>query len=330
MSAAGPEDTAPGDGVQDIEARASAWLRRRHLEDWGAEDEGALAAWLGQSMNHAVAYWRIKAVWDRTERLAALRPGAPKASFGERRRWLWPIIAKAAGVAAAIVILGIGALWAIHGPRERVYATAVGEREIITLADGSQIELNTDTVLRADVSAGKRRIWLEKGEAYFQVKHDAAHPFVVTAGRHRVTDLGTKFLIRDDRNHFEVAVMDGRVRLDSTARNGHTRSALLTPGDVALATENAVSIRHKPKPVLADELSWRRGMLVFRRTTLADAAAEFNRYNDEKIVVADPKLAKLQIGGTFQANNINAFIEVTQDVLGLHAVRRAGAIVISR
>ena len=78
-----------------------------------------------------------------------------------------------------------------------MFSTEVGGHETVTFSDGTRIELNTNTVLRARMTTAQRTVWLDKGEAYFQVKHDPAHPLTVIAG-HRVTDLGTEFLVRDD------------------------------------------------------------------------------------------------------------------------------------
>ena len=71
-------------------------------------------------------------------------------------------------------------------------------------------------------------------------------------------------------------------------------------------------------------------MLVFKRNSLADVAAEFNRYNRRKLIVADGAAAKLTIDGTFHANNVEAFTDIAQDILGLRVDRRADEIVISR
>ncbi|HEY5236887.1 MAG TPA: FecR domain-containing protein, partial [Rhizomicrobium sp.] len=199
----------------------------------------------------------------------------------------------------------------------------------VRLADGSQVELNTDTVLRADVSADQRTVWLDRGEAFFQVRHDVAHPFVVMAGKQRVTDLGTKFLVRRDSTRFEVAVMEGRVRFD-TLDSHAPQPATLTPGDVAVASANAMLVTRQPAQKLASELGWRHGVLVFEHTTLADAAAEFNRYNSEKLVIADAAAGRRTIGATFRTGDVELFARAAQELLGLRVENRGSEIVISR
>jgi transmembrane sensor len=169
-------------------------------------------------------------------------------------------------------------------------------------------------------------VWLERGEAYFQVKHNSENPFVVYAGHHRVTDLGTKFLVRRDPGRLEVALIEGSVRFGAAA--GNAQSALLKPGDVATATTGTMFVAKESLKRLDNELSWRRGLLVFKHTTLAAAASEFNRYNRQQLIIADPAAASLTIDGTFPVNNVGDFAKLAEVVLGLKVEHHGGEIVI--
>jgi transmembrane sensor len=184
-------------------------------------------------------------------------------------------------------------------------------------------------VLRARVSDRERLVTLERGEAYFQIAHDPKHPFVVMAGDHRVTDLGTKFLVRRDNKNLEVAVTEGRVQLDTP--DGRLQSpVLLTRHEAAEVKGNKVFVTRKTAQSLTNELGWRHGFLVFDHTTLADAVAQFNRYNQGKLVIADPATSRLTMDGTFPIDGISAFTEVAQEVFKLRIERRGGNTVISR
>ncbi|HEV2563376.1 MAG TPA: FecR domain-containing protein [Rhizomicrobium sp.] len=315
---------AGASNAMDIEARAAAFLERRRYWDWSDEAQAELDAWLAESLAHRVAYWRLEATLTRTERLAALQ-GAVDATPPPRR-----ILPLMMGIAATLVISVTAAFmgWKMLQPGDRTYATGVGGHETIAFADGTRIELNTDTVLRARMTTDQRTIWLDKGEAFFQVRHNAAHPFVVIAANHRITDLGTKFLIRRDPNRLEVALLEGSVRFGMADR--HTHATLLRPGDVATATSSTLFVTRKSTTALTNELSWRHRMLVFSRTTLADAADEFNRYNREKLIVSDPAVARLMIDGTFRTDNLKAFTEVAEEVFKLHIEADGDQIVISR
>jgi transmembrane sensor len=328
MTAAG-EETILGP-ASEIEARAATWLEQRYFGAWNEASQSGLDTWLAQSLAHRLAYVRLGTAWESTQRLAALRRSDEKGIPTEKRRRSRPAMFRLALAAVAVAVIGAAAtVWLLSQPHEQTYVTALGERETVTLADGSQIELNTDTRLRVFTYANRRTASLDKGEAYFEVKHNAARPFVVIVDDRRVTDLGTKFLVRRDADRFEVAVVEGRVRLDSST-DGVQKPTLLVSGESAIATAKAISVMSKPAQKQADELSWRQGVLVFDNTTLAEAAAEFNRYNSNKLVLADSASARLTIVGTFKTNDVASFAEVVQDILRLHVVRRGDETVITR
>ena len=231
--------------------------------------------------------------------------------------------------AALVAATGFAAAPYFMKSRGQTYSTTVGGRETLALADGSRIELNTDTVMRVAMTHERRSVWLDSGEAYFQVKHDVQRPFVVMVGDRRIIDLGTKFVIRRDESRMKVAVLEGSVELDAVGAQADRVPKLLKSGDVAVATGNTVSISRKTQRTLANELGWQRGVLVFDNATLAEAAAEFNRYNREKIVIADPSAAQIMIGATLPQNDVQAFVRVAQKIFGLRVERQGDNIVIS-
>lgn len=310
-------------GAMDIEAVAAEWLERRDREDWSDADQAALNTWLEQPANR-LAYLRLYAAWNYADRLAALRRPEGEQIVPAPRKPIWPIFLRVAAAVAFVVAIGAATAKFVAPAPDRVFTTAIGGRELVSFADGSKIELNTDTVLRTRMTTNKRMVWLDRGEAYFQVKHDGAHPFIVMIGDRRVTDLGTDFFIRRDDTRLEVAVVRGSVRFD--ARH---ETAMLAPGDVVTAMGDAMSRAKETQHELVDKLGWRRGVLVFSNTRLADAAEEFNRYNREKLIVTDPAAARLTIGGTFPASDVSAFTDVAQDVLGLRVETHGNEIVIS-
>ncbi len=297
-------------------------------EDWDDAKAKELDVWLAQSPAHMIAYLRLDNAWGRAGRLAALRPPSRNFSLREFFPRLWPVFVKAAAALSAIAVIGVLAFWP-QAPREKTYATALGGHDVVTLSDGSQVELDTDTVLRISPD-DKRKVWLDRGQAYFQIVHDPQHPFTVTAANRRVTVLGTKFLMRQEPARLEVSVMEGRVRLESSEGSGQSRSALLTLGDDAVATQTAMVVTRKTPRARAEEMAWRRGLLVFDQRQLGDAATELNRYNSRKLVVADGQTAALIIGGTFRTNDVEAFTRVVREILGVKIENRGNDIVISR
>jgi transmembrane sensor len=310
----------------DVEAVAAEWLEKRTHGEWTEADQLQFDGWLQTSLANRIAYLRLEDAWRFADRLSALKPVRPDAGDARASRFKF-----ARNAIAACLVIGAGLLAArfyMATPAEKTYATSIGDSKRLTLADGTQIELNTDTLVRIDRDGNTRKVWLDKGEAYFQVKHDPAHPFVVIADGHRLLDIGTKFLVRRDRGKLHVSVLEGKVQYDPQI-NSHT-PILLASGDVLTATKNSVSVNRAGTTEIANALGWRSGVITLDNTTLADAISEFNRYSRRHVVIADPEVAHLRIMGTFQAGNADAFVAVAQDIFKLHVKRNRDEIVISR
>lgn len=179
-----------------IEESAVAWLIRREQPEWNEQAQLELNAWLAESTAHRVAWLRMEHGWRRVDRLAALKsPVVASASAAERAQrsrlpWLW---AAAASALVSLLAVLFATIYAPYGDTQR-FVTAIGGHETVPLRDGSKVELNTDTKLRADVDEKARTVWLDKGEAYFEVAHDG-RPFVVYAGdQHPERRLGPRLV----------------------------------------------------------------------------------------------------------------------------------------
>lgn len=310
-----------------IDIRAASFIERRDSEGWTEANEEELETWLNAASAHRVAFIRLQASWRRTERLVALRSEQVtrivSTPAGQKRYFKG-----AAAFVATLALLGIAATYWMT-PRYDTYATTVGGHETLTLHDGSLIELNTDTIVRVLRDTNHRLVRLDKGEAFFQIRHDVKHPFVVIASDRRLIDLGTKFSVRSDEEHLRVTLVEGRVRVESedgSARGTHT----LSPGDVLVASRGNVSVTTQPIATIANELAWRRGLLMFHETTLLDAAHEFNRYNEIKIVIRDRKALHETINGALPANDLEEFSRMARNIFGLKTERRGNKILFSR
>jgi transmembrane sensor len=312
----------------DIETQAAAWLEHRNHAEWSEEDQAAFDAWLVQSLAHRVAYLRLEEAWRFADRLTALKSTPSLRKAGSALPWS-RIVAGAVAACVVIAIVAIAVPLRSSKPAEQVYATGVGGTKRLALADGSQIELNTDTVIRIAKEGQTRKVWLDKGEAYFQVVHNANRPFVVVAGKHRLLDLGTKFLVREDKDRLHVSVLEGRVQYESTSHDASPSPTYLGAGDVLVATAKTRSVVRAGTTEISNALGWRMGVITLDNTTLADAAREFNRYSTRKLVVG-PGAAQLRIMGTFQAGNADAFAAVVQDIFKLHVDHGKTEIVITR
>ena len=313
---------------EEIHLQASDWIERRDFGIWTEADKAQFDAWIAASLAHRLAFLRADASWKSTEMLTVLRPLRFRKDLFSTRA-----LRTFSKIAMAILLLAvIGAAGLIYRalPHYATYSTPIGGHRIVALADGSKIELNTSTTLRIAQDDSRRDVVLESGEAYFEVKHDAARPFVVTIGTHELTDLGTKFFVRKHDDDLDVSLVEGLVRFDDKAKDGRARMLTLVPGDALRVTATSMSVGRKSMANLANELGWRRGVLVFDRASLAEIADEVNRYNRKKLVIADAAVGRINIGGTFHIDDIQAIANAARETFDLHVEDRGNAIVISR
>lgn len=323
--------------ASDVEQEASAWLVRQDSDRWTEADALEFEAWLGASTARRLAYLRLKSAWEKSARLAALAP-APltvreKAPCPVRPARTWtaslkrrlcqqrPIRRLGASIAltASVAVIALIAQPWLGRDTDAQLSAGIGERQAVRLADGSHVLLNTNTRLQAQVDAHRRHVRLMQGEAYFEVAHDAGRPFVIDAGDHRVTVLGTRFTVRVDRGLVQVKVVEGKVRLDAASNTdlAQPAEAVLTRNEVAIADQRQILVTEKTAEQLSNDLSWRTGRLVLDQMTLAEAAVEFNRYNRQQLIINDPAVAQMRIGGSFDVGNVVAFIRLLQGGLGL-------------
>lgn len=315
-----------------IEEQAANWLVRREQPEWSVADEEGLGRWLETSHAHQAAFWRLDAGWRAAERLAAVQIPAHRrllSSFS-LRRGISPLMALAASL---LIVLAISFLAARHlagsgGAIETVASTPVGGREDLALNDGSRVTLNTATALHAAIGGRERRLWLDRGEAYFQIFHDRKRPFVIYAGNRKVTVLGTKFSVRRDGEKLTVVVTEGRVRIDNAGEQNES-AAIVPAGHIAIAQGQSLLVADRSERRMEDALTWRYGMLTFDQVTLAEAAREFNRYNIRQIRFGDDRAAQIRIGGSFNAKNVDAFAHLLQEAFGLHVVSSGNTITIN-
>lgn len=332
MSEIGRENRRFSNHSPEIQTAAANWVVERQTSPgWDGDSQAALDAWLAQSILHRVAYVRFDDAWRRSRRLAALRRSTRGQAAIAALKKIRPTLLHTAAAFSCLAVLGIGVALFRPSPvaNSQSFTTSVGGRETVVLSDGSRIELNTNTALRVNETSDRRTVWFDRGEALFQIKHDAHRPLTVYAGNHRVTDLGTKFLMRRDAAQLKVALLEGRIGVGQPGRD--SPDAVLEPGNVLLASGGHDFITKVSFRTLANELSWRRGLLVFNRTSLSDAAKEFNRYNHEEITIADPAVGHLVINGTLPASNPEELAQIAHSFFGLNFARKTnGKIVIYR
>lgn len=326
------------------------------LQDWLTEDPAHQTAY--DDMNgtfdqlldlpeHDVR--ALKALLDPTPPLATVSPvtapqpmGAPaRPASPERRFWLlaagrW--VPQATLAALAVGTVGGGWLgwshWWQQPSFEHSYATARGQQLETRLPDGSTLLLDTATNAEVRLFRDRREVLLRDGQAEFNVQADAGRPFHVTAGGVRVTVVGTRFSVR----HTRTGLGDGATQV--AVEHGHVRVVCMAGPGVANATDAGRSVDlHAGQTVAMDEQGqwtavanvppaatapWRDGRVSFDNIPLGQALAEFERYGSTGLVVRDPAVAALRVGGSFRLKNFTHFRESLTAQLPVRLEAREG------
>ncbi len=297
---------------------AADWFAKLNSRAISTPALEAFYAWRREPANDA-AYGRVEAIWEAGDRLQD-HPStgldvAAALKRGERRRkwraWWRAAVLPLGGLAIA----GAAAIYLVGAAQTTTYRTPVGEQRLMTLADGTRVRLDTDTELRVRLRDHERDVRLVHGQAFFDVAHDKARPFIVQADDAKVRALGTRFDVRLKGEEAHVTLVEGAVEVTHD-QAGQVRKWRLAPGQALVAGAPAA----QPRAVdVASATSWTEGQLVFHATALSDAVTEVNRYSRTKVVLDDPALAGATVNGKFDTGDTQAFVAAVCDLFDLKA-----------
>lgn len=338
-------------------AEAAAW--RVRLAEEELESCPEFEQWLAADPANEAAWRRVEAPWDlfgeqatasrviaaRRDALdRAHRASAAAAATGDSavpaHTAGWSRAARALAVVCVTVLCAVIIGWWSVQPD--VYRTGLGERREVVLADGSKVSLDSATELRVKLSDEARRLELLKGQARFDVAHDATRPFSVRAGGQRVVALGTAFNIDMLDSKLLITLIEGRVevvpdkagaavwptRTEVQQAPAPTKPLTLTPGQqLALAPQAPPVVR--PTQV-ATTTAWTEGQLIFTNEPLAAVAERVSRYAGYPITAA-PEVASLRVSGVFQSHDVPGFIATIGDYLPVQAEKHPdGGVLLAR
>lgn len=274
---------------------AAEWLMR--LSE-GALSDQELAQWQQWRASSA----ECECAWQRAESLlSTLGKLPPELAIPALDRPANPQRREMLGRLAALLALA-PATWAGWQLNERQgwtadYHSPIGERRQLTLADGSQLTLNTNTTIDVNFDPTQRLIRVRKGEILVQTAPDIQvppRPFRVSTEQGRMQALGTRFSVRENAGITRLAVLDGRVQIQLYQR------PQATPMIVAAGQQAEFSVSAIGSMTTADGslTAWTQGMMVADGMRLGDFAAELARYR-HGIVRCAPDVAQVRISGAF-------------------------------
>lgn len=306
------EKTADASMIDD---RAVAWVRQLDKGELTSSLRAELDDWLAEDMRHRGAFLRAQAAWKNFDRLGIL-PHDETATHGTSE-WVSRRRVLAAGGGAAVLAAAAATVAFVWTGRDQIQ-TPLGEIRRVPLGDGSLAAVNTNSELNVALKPDLREITLDKGEAWFDVVKDGKRPFIVAAGDVRVRAVGTAFSIRRRDAGADVLVTEGIVETWSIGAENHQRR-------VAAGSKVFVSDISGPSDVVVAAtqidraLAWRNGEIALDEDTLADAASEFNRYNERKLTI-DPALSDKRLVGWFHTNEPETFAQAVVIALGARIV----------
>lgn len=333
-----------------IEREAATWFGR-HDGGLPPAEQAAFERWLLSDARHARAFARLEQYSRALDRLAVL--GADRTltagpvgaeALSRRRRLRW-----GAGLAAAAA-LALAAVFVsqLRSPKTfaNVAVTRVGESQRVALPDGSFVTLNTGSEVAFDFNPERRQVDLRRGEAHFTVAKDPRRPFVVRTGGVAVRAVGTAFNVHRRGAEVEVVVTAGRVDVQEVrggrsllAPTPQAAAAVLEAGQRVVVTGAIDDPDVQPRattpdvmspPELARRLAWQEQRLEFGPTPLHELVAEFNRYSHRQLVLADPALAALSVGGSFRAGDDETLVRLLETSFGITAERRGDEVLLRR
>ncbi len=318
---------------------AADWVARRDRGLTAAEQDEYLQ-WLHEDAQRGPMVARHEATLRRMKGLAQWQPILSQETnpdlFAPRRhriRRALPVLA-AAAVAVGIFFLRPSPPVPIARETLSNHYLRVNDRQ--ALADGSIVELRDGSHIEVNFTAAERRVRLTGGEAHFTVAKNPHRPFIVEAGGVAVRAIGTAFNVRLDAATVEVLVTEGRVHVDSDLPANATSPAItvtpmvvgasqrtVVPLSAAAAAVAKVAIVSVTPAQVREVLAWQAPRLQFHETPLGEAVAEFNRHNLHHLVIGDPELGAIPIGGTFRVDNVDGFVRLLEVTLGIHGESRS-------
>lgn len=307
----------------EIDDLAADWAAKLDYRALTAVEEAELAAWLDADPRHLGAFAKARAVALHSHRAAALGPSYdPKGFSTLSRRRFFAFGGVGGAVAASVLATGaaasVGAM-AWRWLRSESFSTRIGETRIVPLPDGSVITLNTDSDVSVHYSRDRRDIRLARGEALFDVAKDPSRPFTVDAGGTSVRAVGTSFTVsRLTDRPVQVLVREGVVEIARDADAGPpVRAAANTR--VVVERRAAVVPASLDSEAVSRKIAWQVGRIAFEGETLSQAAGEFARYSEIRILIEDPAVSARTVTGLFVSNDPIGFAKAVAVSLNLRA-----------
>lgn len=330
-----------------IREEAAWWVARLDGSELSAEQKEGLQVWLAQDPRHQQALIDMAKLWGQLDVLSVLaelfplhpHPTAQQLPRFSSIKWLQDHRLATAATLMVSTCLALTVVFVLNSapqqvmnvvsePVELVYQTELGQQSTAKLKDGSTMALNTESVARVRYDDQERAVFLEKGEAHFNVTKNHEIPFVVYAGNGKVRAVGTAFNVRVNEQQVDVTVSEGTVQVITpklsdlpATHNEALTSITLTERGIVRYRDTIESYTYIEPQELAHKLAWKSGKWIFEGETLAYVIAEANRYTSDVIEISDPHIANLRVGGYFDVGDVPLLLAALEAGFGIKVTR---------
>ena len=303
-----PDATTPED-------RAIDWVVRLTSGSATDAERAEFERWRLASPENEAAVISARQLWVGVGGAVASRPAASSVGIKRARSRKMRLFALAASL-----LLGVALGFQFLNQWRFDYATHVGQQQVVALADGSEVTLNSGTALDVRFASDARGIRLARGEAYFNVTPDANRPFIVDAGETHVKVLGTAFSVWRDGGRVVVTVENGRVEV-----TGGRVNAQLTQ-DQRVVVDEAVSGTVESASAYT-ELAWRRGRLIIEDQPLSEVVHELERYYPGFLYVRNPAAGERRLNAVIDLHHIDTWLAALDESQPI-TIKRVGPLVV--
>jgi transmembrane sensor len=302
---------------------AADWLLRNSDPNQSPAERASFEQWINEDPENCRTYSAAERLMGDASKAIQSDPSLANIDIRARNH-LKPI--------SAIMFVGAlasGAFFALDGPL-RLQADVIAgaaQMPVVTLEDGSIVQLNASSAIAIDFNNHQRIIHLLKGQAFFQVAHAPERPFTVVAGETNVTALGTAFDVRYGDEEMEVTVTENAVQVDLPGQD--SPPVRVQQGEQAIYDYAQRTAAVEPIDSLT-ALAWRRGQIAVDNAPLSYVVEEMNRHFEGRIVIANSTLSNRRVSGTIKVANTDEALAFVRTVLGLKVTRLGPLIVIRR
>ncbi|MBE7373888.1 FecR domain-containing protein [Pseudomonas lopnurensis] len=304
-----------GPDVAEREAIRSAalWYARLASGAGGEAEHRAWQRWHDADPLHRQAWQRIEAVREQFARVPGQLAMPTLQGRDRSRRQV---------LGGLLLLASAGALGSIgwrSGAGQRLFAdyrTAIGERRQFTLADGSQLMLNTNSAVDARFDAHQRLLHLRAGELLVTTAADPlGRPFRVETPHGRIRALGTRFTVRRAEGFSEVAVLEKAVEVSVSATAAPVRL------EAGQRLRFSAGVSDRPRANDASVVAWETGSLIAIDRPLGELLAELARYRTGWLR-CDPRVAGLKVSGAFPLDDTDRALAALESAFALTVERR--------